>query len=598
MPYSALKTDSLHHYVHSLRYRLLRTIALAVFPIAVLSVGQALMRLEAARNDAQVALAQSTQAIAGQEDSVFAESQPLLKALANQPDVLQGGNTCHTALKSALIASPYYLNLSRINADGDVICSALPAATGTTVDDMDWWTDLTATRRFAVSAPVYGKVAKEYVFVAALPLFDEEGIFHGALAAVIPLARITADYRNKHLKQQGVLALIDKSGNVATSNELEHAGKIFADVQLTNDPTRIRYGHDGDGRSWSYCLAPIVANDVYIALAVPTTSLYVWTYIDVCTNILLPFLAAMAAMFAIWFATDRQILRWIVYIGRIARLYSRGRYSVRPTRLIGAPAEFEALGMTLASMAEDIQERDEALRSAVIAKSELIREIHHRVKNHLQIVTSLLRIQTRSFNSPIARDLTEKTVARLSALSLVHSMLQEMEEQPSVHVPGLFAALVEQLHEGLSGDGHDVALTLDIANVTIDPDQASPLVLFAVEIITNAYKHAFPDGRAGTINLSLTPSGEDNTYLLRIEDDGVGLQAGWQEAAKENLGSQLASAFTRQLNGELTIGARENGGTRVDLKFKLNPVTPTDAHAPEDALRTETAGAAGRPAAQ
>jgi len=577
MPYSSLGSDSLDRYVNSIRYRLLRTIAIAVLPIAILSVGQALMRLSAARQDAQAALSQSTQAIAGQEDSIFAESEPLLKALANQPDVRQGGNNCRVALRSALISSPYYLNFARIDETGRVRCSALPEAVGIHESDTLWWQQVASAGRFTISAPVVGKVAKEYVFVAALPILSADGTFDGVLAAIIPLSRITAQYRHKRFAQPGIVALVGKEGEVATSNDPQRAGSIFSRVVLTSDPTAISTGRDDQGHSWSYCVAPLVANDLYIALAVPTNSLYVWSYIDVCTNVLLPILAAVAAMFAIWFAADRQILRWIVYIGRIARLYSRGRYSVRPTQMAGAPAEFEALGKALGAMAEALQERDEQLRAAVVVKSELIREIHHRVKNHLQIVTSLLRIQTRTLNSPLARDLTDKTVARLSALSLVHSMLQDMEEQPAVHVPSLFAALVAQLHEGLGGADLDIAIALDIADVTIDPDQASPLVLFAVEILTNAYKHAFKDQGSGTITLTLTPCEGENRFLLRVEDDGVGLRDRWEAAAKENLGSQLALAFTRQLNGEMTIGPREGApGTRVDLRLELVPVTHAD----------------------
>ena len=100
----------------------------------------------------------------------------------------------------------------------------------------------------------------------------------------------------------------------------------------------------------------------------------------------------MFAWFAIWIATDRQVTQWINYLRRIAIAYRSGHYAIRPD-LADAPAEFKLLGEAMSAMAEGIQDRDRRLREAVDMKTALIREIHHRVKNNLQIVMSLLSIQ-------------------------------------------------------------------------------------------------------------------------------------------------------------------------------------------------------------
>ena len=111
-----------------------------------------------------------------------------------------------------------------------------------------------------------------------------------------------------------------------------------------------------------------------------------------------------------------------------------------------------------------------------------------------------------------------------------------------------------------------------VEEISIDPDQASPLVLFAAETLTNAYKHAFIEKGGGFIAVSLKPCGHEGDYLFRIDDNGIGYSP--EQAIDDDqgsMGTQLIRAFVKQLGGELTIGPRDEGGTRVDLKVKLIP---------------------------
>src|SRR4029079_7557348 len=114
---------------------------------------------------------------------------------------------------------------------------------------------------------------------------------------------------------------------------------------------------------------------------------------------------------------DRLVTRWIMYLKRISGAYRAGHYTIRPS-LEAAPGEFQLLGAALSDMASAIQDRDRKLRDAVTQKTDLIREIHHRVKNNLQIVMSLLSLQTNQLRDPAAKAALAQAKMRINALAL------------------------------------------------------------------------------------------------------------------------------------------------------------------------------------
>jgi two-component sensor histidine kinase len=284
----------------------------------------------------------------------------------------------------------------------------------------------------------------------------------------------------------------------------------------------------------------------------------------VATDLLLPVLMLGLASAAIWIATDRQITRWIVYLRRIATAYGRGHYAIRPVALEEAPSEFRMLGETFSAMAAAVQDRDRRLREALAQKSLLIKETHHRVKNNLQIVMSLLSLQAGQLRDVKAQEVLRQAQIRVNALALVHRILHEIEDLGAVDLKRLIEDLAHQIHEGFGADRQDLHLELDIAARQVPSDLAVPLTLFTVEAMTNAYKHAYPAGaKASRIRVSLVRlSGAK--LRLAIEDDGIGIRA---ESGGNGIGSRLIQAFAHQVGGTATVSARDIGGTVVELIF-------------------------------
>src|SRR6185369_16692085 len=208
------------------------------------------------------------------------------------------------------------------------------------------------------------------------------------------------------------------------------------------------------------------------------------------------------------------------------------------------------------------QDRDRRLREALAQKTLLIKETHHRVKNNLQIVMSLLSLQAGQLRDPKAQNALRQAQVRVNALALVHRILHEIEDLGAVDVKRLIEDLARQIHEGFGADRRDLKLELKIVSRQAPGDLAVPLTLFAVEALTNAFKHAYPVGaRGGVIRVSLLPIA-GGKLRLAVEDDGRGVQS---ESTGGGIGSRLIQAFAQQVGGSATVNRRDTGGTVVEL---------------------------------
>jgi two-component sensor histidine kinase len=288
----------------------------------------------------------------------------------------------------------------------------------------------------------------------------------------------------------------------------------------------------------------------------------------------------------VWVATDRVIVRWLSYLDRIAAIYARGRFTVRPRRISQSPPEIRELGEAMSAMAEAIVARDKILRENLAHKDALMREIHHRVKNNLQVISSLLNMQQRAMTDSVARAAMSDTRQRISAIALIYRTLYQGPDLRTVDLRPFLEELTAQL---LSGEGHraGVRTELEADELVVDPDKLAPLALFAVEAISNAQKHAFgPAG--GLLKVRFAVEGEE--AILEISDAGADVEP---TLVTEGVGRTLMTAFARQLRGRAEVFANGAGGVTARLIF---PTPEAERILPPDADNADD-GAKGNPAA-
>jgi two-component sensor histidine kinase len=405
------------------------------------------------------------------------------------------------------------------------------------------------------------------------------GRFDGAMAAVIPLSVLQPDIRDPALPAASEAALTDGAGRILIASDpaafhLSDGGDVSGWVARARDRgSAVFAATDSRNQRRDYAGAVLAGGDLYALLSAPAPGLLSWARLNPIGTLLLPLGAWLAAFAAVMLLSERIFIRWLDYLERIAALYARGRFSVRPLQAMNAPSEIRTMARTLDEMAEAITVRDRELMNSIAEKDALMREIHHRVKNNLQIISSLLSMQQRALTDAPAKAALGDTRQRISALALIYRTLYQSEDIRHADARDFLTELVGQLIASEAGRGPVVISSVDADSLLVDPDKLAPLALWLVEAVTNAQKHAFA-GRGGSLKVRFRVHGD--TSVLEVEDDGPGLASG----AEAGVGRTLMGAFAKQLRGEAEFFEAPEGGAIARMTFAtpeaLSPVDPAD----------------------
>jgi PAS domain S-box-containing protein len=205
------------------------------------------------------------------------------------------------------------------------------------------------------------------------------------------------------------------------------------------------------------------------------------------------------------------------------------------------------------SALEDAQQAQKRIVLSLREKEALLKEVHHRVKNNLQIISSLLRLQSNKISNVIAKGAMLEMQNRVRSMALIHEYLYGSDNFADVDLAAYLTRLCEQLFRAMVSAPERIHLHLDFAPLTLDIGQAVPCGLLVNELVTNAFKHAFVDGRAGDVWVEFGPLPEGARGIrLRVADNGAGLPPDLDLQNLASLGLQLVSDLTRQLRGQLT----------------------------------------------
>lgn len=217
----------------------------------------------------------------------------------------------------------------------------------------------------------------------------------------------------------------------------------------------------------------------------------------------------------------------------------------------------------------DLKEKQDVIGKSLKEKEILLQEIHHRVKNNLAMISSMLELQIIQSTEKVAINALRDSQLRIQSIAIIHEKLYQNESLDKIGFDKYLQELVETIKKMYSDAEENVKTVYELDNVSLDINQAIPCSLLVNEVIVNCFKHAFPNFRDGTLRLKLYYDEPD--LALEIEDDGIGLPEDFDMQKQDSLGMTLIQTLSGQLEGEISFSnSSENGGAKFRLSFRKN----------------------------
>jgi two-component sensor histidine kinase len=211
---------------------------------------------------------------------------------------------------------------------------------------------------------------------------------------------------------------------------------------------------------------------------------------------------------------------------------------------------------------------DQQIRTSLREKEVLLKEVHHRVKNNLQLIASLLSLQSEYSADSKALSMLDDMKTRVRSIAAIHEILYGSADLSRIDFAGYLNSIGRDLKSFYSGVAEKVKLTVKSEAVFLDITQAVPCGLIVNELLTNSFKYAFPGDRSGTIEVSFWC--QIDKCILKLSDDGISLPKHVEPENAASMGLQLVTLLVQQLKGKLTV--RRHGGTKYTIAFARKPV--------------------------
>ncbi len=567
----------------TLRGRLLFVLALTNLPLIAITLGLAIERAEYDREQAERALRSEVRQASGSLKEVIEGVRQLLFAVANAPTVkTKDGPRCAAYLKGMLPRlGNRYSSIWLADSDGRVVCSTQSVDPKMRFDDREWFREARDTRDFSLGKIVEGLASGQQVVSASYPVVDE-GKFVGVVGAALSVNWLASAVTTRTGPGAAItITFMDGKGEVILPDKDQRAQGLLPAKRL--DPTQARgaiieaMGRDGHPRI--YVLERLFADDLYMVGIAPANTLY-GRALEAFSALLVPVILIVVVTFAVvGIGVYRSVLQPLAVFAEAVRAYRAGDFTMRPNPG-RAPSEIHDLASQFGKMARAIAQRERRLERVIAHRDALIAEIHHRVKNNLQMVASLLSLQAGRVRSDEAREALNSARRRVLSLSVLHKHLFERDDVENVDVGKFLEDLCVQLRGSHVGS-YDARIRIfcECDPLILPTRDAIALGLIVTEAVTNATKYAFPGKRSGKIDVRLLVREERVT--LSIKDDGIGATGEGDPALSGGLGRSLMEGLAGQLSGALSV--RHEEGTEVVVDFQIDRVTQLKSKAVEPA---------------
>ncbi len=558
--------------MRGLTIRVLLFLSLALLPIGLIAVVQTRQIADQSRESAELSLIAVTEQASSAERQVIQEAFGAAEALTSIVRLRRDDpQECTDFLREYKQASDIYSLVGFIGLDGRMTCSS----TGQEHDfsEVDNFKQLLKNPVRRAMPVMQGEVSKQVVTLINAPVYENSELI-GFMSLSIPQDAINAVRENPDKYSNVAMMTVNKMGHILTTeNGLETAKQEYpADVALpllTTKESSVFLSKNAVGTDRAYAIVPIVPETVYALSVWPRDTPFLDTGVSTRLSALLPIVMWVASLIVAFWALNRLAINHIRKLGRQMRRFALNRTLPRGTLGPSVPTELVEMEAAFIGMAESILRDEATLEDSLRQKNILLKEVHHRVKNNLQLISSIMNMQIRQAKSEDARFVLRRLQERILSLATVHKNLYQNDDLVRVDASELLREIVNQsLSIGLPSGG-GVQVDQNYETIEIDADDAAPLTLLVSEAVTNALKYVSTVAPGtGFISLKLSYTGPEQA-MLEVRNT-IGNPEEVQTGT--GLGSRLILAFTRQLNGQVEIETRDGV-----YEMRVNFPVPTDS---------------------
>jgi two-component sensor histidine kinase len=562
----------------SLRTKLVLLVAAVLLPVLGLAAWRAGNELRKAEAHQAEGLVVAVKLAVARHQVLIDGTRRLLVAVCSDDVVSKSAgpeatpsdiSACEMYLARVLKAFPgEYSSVLVTDDKGVARCSSTMTAAGMGFSDREVFRQVRDSREFSIGPQIASRVTALGIIPMALPI-TRGGAFAGMCAVGISLTNF-ADAASPTPVDSGIaVVLVDRSGapiggKAEMVRVLPAAARLAA--ALVGGQTSFQdFGRDGT--LYEFRILPLAGNAIFAVAAAPVTDPFL-SLVSAADGLVLVALALVLALIAVWFGADRWCVRPLRYIRDFAGQVAQGGPGNLPPPRSWTP-ELSSVSEGVTAMAEAISSREAELRAGLEQRDHMLREIHHRVKNNLQMISSLLNLQAGEIRSPRIRRFFGDAQNRVLTLSILHRHLYERTSWALVDFQRFISDLVRQISVGsVEGIRSPPRFHIRAPIMAVGPDTAIPVGLIVTEVVSSALDHDFSG--IATPEIRIEAVEDEGQVTFTIEDNGQDKDSGSiRSDGRGVFGLTLIRGLATQLGGELTITARDGGGTRVVVTFPV-----------------------------
>lgn len=550
-----------------LTFRMLLFLSMALLPIGLIAFVQTQQIADQSQRSAELSLIAVTEQAAEVERTALQEALGAGQALASvvklvRDDAMQ----CSEVLRSYEAEVSKYALVGFVRSDGIMECSSTMRTYDLTESEVFKASKLHESIR--VTSVTRGAVSGESVVIVTVPVFEEGAVIGFVF---ISIARSSLEDHEMEDVPEPPLSLItfNDAGEILTSQndpavaaaELPEAYQL---AQLTGPTRQVFSSRSVAGEERIYVVVPMLAGTVFTMSVWPLDTPMLQTDFSGRMSSLLPIVMWVASLVVAFWSLNRLAITHIRKLGRQMRHFALNRTLPRAELGDHVPYEIITMEQTFLGMANSILQDEARQEDSLREKNMLLKEVHHRVKNNLQLISSIMNMQIRQAPTEANRKVLQRLQDRILSLATVHKSLYQDNEMSRVDAGILLPEIVSQsLAVGMEPSAR-IKVTEEYDRIMIGPDDAAPLTLLVSEAVTNALKYVGgKNGGEKRITVRLKQTGDETAQLWVENTTG--------DVAPEEgtgLGSRLIQAFSRQLNGTLVIN-EESDRFVMELNFPV-----------------------------